>query len=87
MTDLQIFTIINKMERCHKAAKTLLGSEWEDNVQQWKTLIDMHQKVYPAQSLMESVLFIAKSIEGAKYSIIVLMGVAYELLSKEDNGK
>lgn len=85
--NLKVVLIADKMRRCHKAAKALLGSQWKDNFNQWKALIDMHQKMHPGQPVMESVLFIAKSIEGAEYSTMVLMAVAYEIISTDENGE
>lgn len=75
--------IAAKMHRCHKAAKALLGASWQENFDSWKELIDMHQKMHPAAQVMESVIWIAEKIKGAEYSMMVLMAVAYEIITKE----
>lgn len=77
--------IADKMERCHKAVKGILEeSDWQDNFSQWKTMIDAHQRRHPGANIMESVIFLTNSLQGHYYSVMVLLAVAYEILSNED---
>lgn len=75
-----------KMEQCYNAARDILEpADWQDNVDQWKHLIEMHQKVHPGATVMESVLSLLKKIDGAYYSIMMLLAVAYELITNQEN--